>query len=561
MKKSVFLFLLFYFINMNCQTPSFEWVEKLVGNTYTSYGYDCVLDAAGNVYSTGIFNNGLSITQSDLYVSKHNAAGNLLWIRQFPGINAAIGNGRSIVLDNTGNIYVAGYFNRTVDFDPGPNTYNLSSTLSGTIGYNPDIFLVKLNSSGNFVWVKKIGAESVDTCKSMVIDSGNNLILLGTFNNTVDFDPGTSVHNVTAEGNDDIYALKLNSSGSFVWVKTIGTAFTETVGTVGVDAANNVYFSATNGNSVQIAGTGSTVFDIVGAGGMLVKMNPAGEFQWVKDIKGISPNILNVTPAGKVYYAGLFRGNNKDFDPGANTFLLSSANTQLDDGFLSQLDTDGNFVWAKDLDLGTIVYNIKFDSQSKIYLAGYFDGGYTFSGPQTQTANEEGFVGKFNAEGTLEWGTSFKQSNSAQNYTLTQVRGLAIHSNFDVYTTGNFDGNSDFDPSPTASYMFPTIVSSEQGIFINKLSQGFLATGGFVDSSQTIQVVPNPGSGKFLLRSKASLYGASLRVFNILGQQVYMESGIGTDAVLIDLTAKKAGVYTIEIMNAGEKTTKKIVKY
>ncbi|MCB0771599.1 MAG: SBBP repeat-containing protein, partial [Flavobacteriales bacterium] len=66
------------------------------------------------------------------------------WTKSFGGSLADYG--LSIALDASGNVYTTGYFQGTVDFDPGAGTTNLTS--EGSL----DVYVQKLNATGNFVW-------------------------------------------------------------------------------------------------------------------------------------------------------------------------------------------------------------------------------------------------------------------------------------------------------------------------------------------------------------------------------------------------------------------------
>jgi hypothetical protein len=101
---------------------------------------------------------------------------NWLWAKSMGGT----GNdyGYSIALDASGNVYTTGSFFGSVDFDPGIGTFNLTSAGSS------DIFICKLNSSGNFVWVKSMGGTSGDWGRSIFIDISGNVLSTGYFNGT-----------------------------------------------------------------------------------------------------------------------------------------------------------------------------------------------------------------------------------------------------------------------------------------------------------------------------------------------------------------------------------------
>jgi hypothetical protein len=93
-----------------------------------------------------------------------------------------------------------GEFIGTVDFDPGPETFNLTAP-------GPEaIFISKLDHMGHFIWAKAIGAISRGYGRPIAIDpSGNgDIYLTGYFEKTVDFDPGEQTYNITSNGGSDI---------------------------------------------------------------------------------------------------------------------------------------------------------------------------------------------------------------------------------------------------------------------------------------------------------------------------------------------------------------------
>src|SRR5207245_7660598 len=118
-------------------------------------------DSAGNVYTTGFFSgtadfdpgpgtfNVISAGGQDIFVSKLDTDGNFIWAKALGGNAQDIGFG--IAVDGVGNVMTTGFFFGTADFDPGPGTFNLTS--SGLF----DTFVSKLYSSGNFVWPSDLG--------------------------------------------------------------------------------------------------------------------------------------------------------------------------------------------------------------------------------------------------------------------------------------------------------------------------------------------------------------------------------------------------------------------
>src|SRR3989338_7102439 len=80
---------------------------------------------------------------------------NLQWAKQI-GDSASIDEKSSLEIDAFGNLYITNSFVGTVDFDPGPGSFNLTSQ-----GMDRAVFIQKLDANGNFIWAKQIGGPFV----------------------------------------------------------------------------------------------------------------------------------------------------------------------------------------------------------------------------------------------------------------------------------------------------------------------------------------------------------------------------------------------------------------
>ena len=131
----------------------------------------------------------------------------LQWAKSMGGADRDYGS--SIALDGSGNVYTTGFFEGTSDFDPGAGVFNLTS--AGSV----DIFVSKLDASGNFVWAKAMGGANLDVGYSIALDGSGNVYTTGYFFGTSDFDPGAGVANLTSAGIYDIFVAKYfqNSTG------------------------------------------------------------------------------------------------------------------------------------------------------------------------------------------------------------------------------------------------------------------------------------------------------------------------------------------------------------
>jgi hypothetical protein len=116
--------------------------------------------------------------------------------------------GNAIATDTAGNVYLAGTFYGTVDFDPGPGSVRLTSAGS------EDVFVVKYASSGTILWADRLGGTRSDLVASIALDGSGNVYLTGTFSGTADFDPGSGTANLASGGLTDAYVSRQDGQGA-----------------------------------------------------------------------------------------------------------------------------------------------------------------------------------------------------------------------------------------------------------------------------------------------------------------------------------------------------------
>ena len=363
---------------------------KAMGGIKLDGGYSIAVDPAGSgdVYITGYFQgtvdfdpgagifNLTATGATDLFISKLDGTGNLLWAKAMGGSTYLYSNSIAVDPAGSGAVYTTGRFNETVDFDPGTETFNLTAA-------GDDIFISKLDGSGNFLWVKAFGASGVfDVGNSIAIDpaGSGDVFATGKFQGTVDFDPGAGTFNLTAVGNQSIFISRLDSSGNFVWAKTMGGPNNIYGSSIAIDPTGigSVYTTGIFNGTVDFD-PGAGVFNLT-AGGFdifISKLNGSGNFVWAKAMGGSGFDhgvSIAVDPAGSgdIYTIGNFKGT-ADFDPGAATFNLTSAGGS--DIFISKLDGTGNFAWAKLIGGKNDDYGntLALDALGHVYVAGQFN--------------------------------------------------------------------------------------------------------------------------------------------------------------------------------------------
>ena len=265
----------------NCFSQSLIWAKQLdLGDA------GMTIDKNGNLLSTGTyaytvdFDPGpdtfnLTTPQLGIYACKLTSSGNFVWAK---GISVSI-SGRlyyqpSIATDKAGNVYIAGQFYDTEDFDPGPGIFNMTSAGES------DAFLLKLDSSGKFVYAKQFPGSNDDMIHKVTTDVNGNIILTFELTGTVDFDPGPGTFNITGIYNGDVVICKLDPDGNFTWAKMIGGGTGEDFAyTSTIDKEGSIY---TTGNFTDTADfdPGPGIFNLVPPGGIFIsKLDSSGNFR------------------------------------------------------------------------------------------------------------------------------------------------------------------------------------------------------------------------------------------------------------------------------------------
>jgi WD40 repeat protein len=284
------------------------------------------------------------------YFVRFNADGAIISSQAIGGPNGASSvYVKGISLDASDNITIAGSYIGNVDFDPSAAAYLLSGSVTDPYG-----FIAKYEASGNMIWAKKIGAgmNSVSV-NDMATDSEGNLILVGYFAYTVDFNLDPLVtNNFTALDVYDGFIAKYNADGNYLWAG--GLRENESYGGVShviTDHADNIIIEGVFARKCD--------FDITagiknrkpsGADFYIAKYDPAGNYKWVKNPTGDGDFIMSQIAAdegGNIYSTGQFSGT-FDFDFGNPIFNMSGpdAASWHANLFVTKMDKKGNFKYA-----------------------------------------------------------------------------------------------------------------------------------------------------------------------------------------------------------------------
>lgn len=370
------------------------------------------------------------IGAKDAFVIKLDTDGNLVWAKQFGGPGDTVPEANTLEIDKNGDVIICGLFNRTVDFDPGPGTYNLTSTA------HMQAYIVKLTSNGDFIWAKQFGNSPVVYSGAHIVDircdKQGNIYTVGNFAGSCDFDPGAGVYTLTGNSISDGFIAKLTTNGDFMWAKKISNITTEynyhmRSRAIEIDGMNNIVttgfflgtFDFDPGTPVNgIASNASYTCYIL-------KLTAQGDLLWVKTIGGDGTdtgNDLELDATNNIYIVGDF-GNSVDFDPGPGNYTINAPNYGA--SALLKLNADGNFVYAASFPgIGygsTLFRRMTMDASLNIYVTGYVSGTIDFDPganvyPLASGSTQAPFVVKFGPCTNIT--TSTLYISACNNYTL-----------------------------------------------------------------------------------------------------------------------------------------------
>lgn len=360
------------------------------------------------------------------------------WVTVAGGTGAEYGSG--IVTDSMGNHYVTGSFTNTVSLG--------SLTLSSAGGR--DIFIAKLNSSGGFLWAARAGGAGNDNANAIARDASGDLYLAGRFEGSANF----GSQSLTGSGGYDIFAAKLDSTGSFLWAVGAGGTGSDAAYGIALDTSASICLTGRFENTAtfsSIALTSSGGDDIFAA-----KLDGNGNFLWAVKAGGSEVDErgtgIAVDSADNIYLTGYFYGT-------ANFGIHQISSYGFRDIFVAKLNSSGSFLWAlraggaNDYDWGSA---ITVDNSDYVYLTGFFDDTADFGSTQLiSNGYHDVFAARLNGSGNFLWAVKAGGTGGDQAY------GIAVDSDANVYLTGFFYGSASFGTNTVNGYGYFDIFAAK----------------------------------------------------------------------------------------------------
>lgn len=294
------------------------------------------------------------------------------------------------------------------------------------------------------VSVSFMGGAGKDVGRDVMVDSSGDLISVGTFGGTADFDPGQNSTNLSG-GTFSSYIAKLNRGGNLVWAKHLSGHNRVSIHTADVDDVGNIYATGEFAGDVDFdPGPGTMNLSAVAGAAFVATWDTTGRPRWVRqfgrwgDVYG---EAIATDTQGNVYSSGFFSAT-VDFDPGPSTLSLTPTDGGGRDAYLTKLDALGNLAWVRQIGGGSTDEGKALAiHENHIYIAGEFHSVLRGSfAALTSHGGSDAFVGKFDQDGHFVWA---KHIGSVVN---DSAASLTVDRNGSLFLCGSFQGLADLDP-------------------------------------------------------------------------------------------------------------------
>ena len=402
-RNLLFLFILLFPISSNAQ--ELKWIYK-IGGTTAEYGNGLAVDVDQNIYDITNFMGTVSVApmvsyssrgEEDILVRKSTGLGILQWVRQIGGLKQDLAY--DVAVDNDKNVFVIGTFSDTLYLGNevlltslpniqqsfilklnsdgnklwvksltsniaiqaksitagSPTELLITGTFEGTAQFGlgfasishgaNDVFVLKLNgTTGETLFIRQIGGTDQEFVYQHCRDKDNNIYLTGDFRADLDLDPGSGNYNVSTRGLTDIFLVKLNSEGVFLWGRTYGSIGLDYGHSVATNQLNEVLLTGRFSDNISFGSTSQALVSRGGTDIFLAKINNAGTTSWIKGYGGMQNDIGNRVIANKnniIFLAGMFR-DQVDFDP-STTYNNSAVSGGGSDAFIAVYNQDGSY--------------------------------------------------------------------------------------------------------------------------------------------------------------------------------------------------------------------------
>lgn len=559
--------------------PGASWPKAPPGTSGDGVASSIARDNIGNTYIAGYYSGTTtfgcctpltSVGNNTIYVAKYNDCNDLLWVQEAVNSASSWGEAMGVAVDNSGNVYITGDFQGTVDFGGG-NSLTATSYYytTGLVTFVRDIFIAKYDAGGNILQAVVAGGQTDDFSRGITVDNSGNLYITGTSGsdtNPADF----GGQSFTGYEWGEFFLAKYSSSNlsTGIWVKDAGGATDSHGSAITLDNSGNIYVTGVfSGTASYGGGLSLTSFGFKDM--FLAKYNSSGTAQWAKKGGGTSDDYgedVYADANGNIYVTGKFASSTASIN-GQSISIIDPTNHDSEHFVAVCNATNGNVSWAKVSGGTSAIFmggapippqtNVIADGNGNVYVGATFSTSADFGslGTLTSAGSHELYIVKYDNTGSEEWVMQtgngiFSSVHTPANAALT---GIAMDAGTGLfYTSGFYMGTVVFgSTSVTASSG-----TYNSNIFAARL-EDYVTYGNFrkftkpaeasSELNKDVSIYPNPTTGNVLLQNLQN-ETAQIEVTDMLGkviiQQLILESG---ESFSFDLSDQARGLYFVKI--------------
>lgn len=548
----IFFFVGNYFVGLaQIDPPTFEWAKSFGGWEHDNL-QDMEVDAKGNLYVVGHFNDFIcfdsiclvasSPEDTDIYVAKYDSMGTIIWAKSFGG--KGLDEGNALGIDKFENLYIAGAFSDTTLF----GSYQLIASDTGVYRLlSPDLFLAKLNPSGEVLWVKQGKGNGPDRLTQLSVGDDEIWVAGRGLTTEILFD---SVYLKNHDGRN-FYLAKYTFSGDLQSAKIIeapadGSSY----------GLNSLALDQNSG--LFVAGWVSSLMEIDDdtiIGNFLLKLDFSGKYLWSKSFGNDVDNLVGINEIttsddNSLYITGFLSGE-VHFD----TIDISTGSSYY--YYLARYSSDGKAMWVRPAGPtrgfgGTSIYY----NRGSVYTTGKF--GDEFKIGSVVLIDQGGrrddiFVLRHDEHGELIWGREI--GSPATDWAVSITGELSGY----LYVAGAF---------PDYNTIVDSIVLSNSNVstfdlWVGRMTQDSLAPLEIPPPIGEWVAYPNPFSTAINVFGDFDRGETTIEIFNLAGQLVHRTKSaveFSQNRLLITLPSLADGMYILNLSQLGIQQTLKILK-
>jgi hypothetical protein len=481
-------------------------------------GSDGTFIMAGEFLDEAIFGDVIlnSSGGTDIFILRFSSGGDVL-----EGYQVGAGDYefvRDVEMDGEGNIYLLGYFYGTTQ---------IGSDLYTSYG-SQDIFLAKMDDTGNVLWSQQIGGIMADYPSALSLDEYGNVMVAGYFYDEISLGDTSLV----SQAGSDIYLVRYSMNGQMEDIFQAGGSSSDQLHSLTVDHDGNTVLTGSFYDDITMGDTTLSTADPVGV--FIARIDPGFNLDWAFQLNGSYLNTESFARAdheGNFYLGGSF---SEDIHFGSQTFSAGEFNQDV---YLAKYDSGGGLLWARHGSgpASDQVTGLGVDDNNNVYMTGHFLDTLQFGQitiPYTLCCgSREVYIINYSYDGRPWWSDQISGAR-------TSLHSMTMSASNQVLMSGQFTEEV---------ILGPWTLSSMEGFvnYVTCLSGDIFTEIKNPDNTFSFSIYPNPSSDVIHIDSPGKIIKAE--IFNILGAS--QSAWNGEDVKVLDVSGLPVGAYFLRIVN------------